>query len=61
MAGVVSVAIAVLLGVPFGLVSGYFGGWTDAVLARSTEAMLAIPFLIFAIALAAFLRASPMR
>ena len=55
MAGVVSVAIAVLLGVPFGLVSGYFGGWTDAVISRSTEAMLAIPFLIFAIALAAFL------
>ncbi len=55
MAGVVSVAIAVLLGVPFGLVSGYFGGWIDAVISRSTEAMLAIPFLIFAIALAAFL------
>jgi ABC-type dipeptide/oligopeptide/nickel transport system permease subunit len=55
MAGVVSVAIAVLLGVPFGLISGYFGGWIDAVISRSTEAMLAIPFLIFAIALAAFL------
>ncbi|WP_210485166.1 ABC transporter permease [Microvirga antarctica] len=55
LAGVVSVAIAVLLGVPFGLISGYFGGWTDAVISRSTEAMLAIPFLIFAIALAAFL------
>jgi ABC-type dipeptide/oligopeptide/nickel transport system permease subunit len=55
MAGVVSVAIAVLLGVPFGLISGYFGGWIDAVISRATEAMLAIPFLIFAIALAAFL------
>jgi ABC-type dipeptide/oligopeptide/nickel transport systems, permease components len=54
-AGVVSVAIAVLLGVPFGLVSGYFGGWIDAAISRSTDAMLAIPFLIFAIALAAFL------
>jgi ABC-type dipeptide/oligopeptide/nickel transport system permease subunit len=55
MAGVVSVAIAVLLGVPFGLIAGYFGGWTDAVISRATEAMLAIPFLILAIALAAFL------
>lgn len=54
-AGVISVTIAVLLGVPFGLVSGYFGGWIDAVISRATEAMLAIPFLIFAIALAAFL------
>jgi ABC-type dipeptide/oligopeptide/nickel transport system permease subunit len=55
MAGVVSVAIAVVLGVPFGLISGYFGGWIDAVISRATDAMLAIPFLIFAIALAAFL------
>ena len=55
MAGVVSVAIAFVLGVPFGLVSGYFGGWTTPSYRASTEAMLAIPFLIFAIALAAFL------
>ncbi|MCB8823050.1 ABC transporter permease [Microvirga rosea] len=54
-AGVISVTIAVLIGVPFGLLSGYFSGWIDAVISRSTEAMLAIPFLIFAIALAAFL------
>jgi ABC-type dipeptide/oligopeptide/nickel transport system permease subunit len=55
MAGVVSVVIAIVLGVPFGLAAGYFGGWTDAVISRATEAMLAIPFLILAIALAAFL------
>ncbi|RYD46694.1 MAG: ABC transporter permease, partial [Sphingomonadales bacterium] len=29
MAGVVSVGIAVAIGVPFGLLSGYFGGWVD--------------------------------
>jgi peptide/nickel transport system permease protein len=55
MAGVFSVAIAVLIGVPFGLVSGYFGGWIDMVISRITEAFLAMPFLITAIALAAFL------
>jgi ABC-type dipeptide/oligopeptide/nickel transport system permease subunit len=55
MAGVVSVTIAIVLGVPFGLVAGYFGGWIDAAISRATDAMLAIPFLIFAIALAAFL------
>ncbi|GAK70085.1 putative ABC transporter permease protein [Agrobacterium rubi TR3 = NBRC 13261] len=55
MAGVVSVAISVLLGVPFGLISGYFGGWVDQVISRITEAFLAMPFLIMAIALAAFL------
>jgi peptide/nickel transport system permease protein len=55
MAGVFSVAIAVFLGVPFGLLSGYFGGWVDMIISRITEALLAMPFLITAIALAAFL------
>jgi peptide/nickel transport system permease protein len=54
-AGVVSIAIAVMFGVPLGLLAGYLGGWTDIVLGRLTDAMLAIPFLILAIALAAFL------
>jgi len=55
MAGVISVLIAVFVGVPFGLVSGYFGGWTDQAISRVTDALLATPFLILAIALAAFL------
>ena len=55
MAGVFSVAIAVVIGVPFGLISGYFGGWIDMVISRITDAFLAMPFLITAIALAAFL------
>jgi len=54
-AGVVSVLIAMLIGVLFGLLAGYFRGWVDAVVSRCTEALLAIPFLITAIALAAFL------
>ncbi|HEV7437540.1 MAG TPA: ABC transporter permease [Pseudorhizobium sp.] len=55
MAGVFSVVIAVVIGVPFGLIAGYFGGWVDQVVSRVTEALLAMPFLITAIALAAFL------
>ncbi len=55
MAGVISVAIAVATGVPLGLISGYFGGWLDQIISRITEAFLAMPFLIMAIALAAFL------
>ncbi len=55
LAGVISVGIAVLMGVPLGLIAGYFGGWTDACISRCTEALLAAPFLILAIALAAFL------
>ncbi|WP_097173840.1 ABC transporter permease [Stappia indica] len=55
LAGVVSVLIAVVVGVPFGLLAGYFGGWTDQIISRITDALLATPFLILAIALAAFL------
>jgi peptide/nickel transport system permease protein len=54
-AGVISVAIAIVAGVPLGLLAGYVGGWTDALISRVTDAMLACPFLILAIALAAFL------
>jgi peptide/nickel transport system permease protein len=55
LAGVISVSIALCVGVPFGIVSGYLGGWIDALLSRITDAMLAVPALILAIALAAFL------
>ena len=55
MAGLVSVLIALIVGVPLGLISGDCGGWVDSLISRATEAALAIPFLILAIALAAFL------
>lgn len=54
-AGVISVGIAISIGVPLGLLAGYLGGKVDAILGRITDAMLAVPFLILAIALAAFL------
>jgi len=55
LAGVLSVLLAVLVGVPLGLVSGYYRGRLDQVLMRLTDALLAFPFLILAIALAATL------
>jgi peptide/nickel transport system permease protein len=55
LAGLVSVSLALAAGVPIGLVSGYFGGIVDGTLMRMIDAMLAIPFLILAISLAAFL------
>ena len=55
LAGVVSVMITIVVSVPVGLVAGYFGGWVDQVISRITDALLATPFLILAIALAAFL------
>ena len=55
LAGVVSVSISLALGVPIGMLAGYVGRWVDALISRITDAMLACPFLILAIALAAFL------
>lgn len=55
LAGFVSVSISLAFGVPIGLLAGYAGGWADALISRMTDAMLACPFLILAIALAAFL------
>jgi peptide/nickel transport system permease protein len=55
LAGVVSVSISLLLGVPIGLTAGFVGGWVDGLISRITDAFLACPFLILAIALAAFL------
>jgi peptide/nickel transport system permease protein len=55
LAGVVSVLIAAGIGVPAGLMAGFAGGWIDVILSRIVDAMLACPFLILAIALAAFL------
>ncbi|MEI6733841.1 MAG: ABC transporter permease [Comamonadaceae bacterium] len=55
LAGLVSVCISMALGVPVGLLAAYVGGWTDGLISRFTDSMLAVPFLILAIALAAFL------
>ena len=55
MAGVISVMGALLIGVPLGVLAGLIGGWVDALISRVADAMLSVPFLILAIALAAFL------
>jgi peptide/nickel transport system permease protein len=55
LAGAIAVTIALGVGVPLGLLAGYRGGVIDALISRITDAMLACPFLILAIALAAFL------
>ncbi|MBF9000211.1 MULTISPECIES: ABC transporter permease [Vibrio] len=58
MAGFFSVFIALIIGVPLGMIAGYCGGKVDSVISRCTEAIMAMPSLILAIALAAALGAS---
>ena len=49
--GLVAVTIAILIGTLMGALSGYFGGWTDTIIMRFVDVMLAFPsiFLILAI------------
>lgn len=51
--GVGVVAIAFLVGVFFGTIAGFAGGWTDSIIMRVVDAILAFPALVLAIALAA--------
>jgi len=50
-AGVFSILLAIAVGVPLGLVAGYYRGALDQVVMRLTDAWLAFPFLILAIGL----------
>jgi len=45
-------ALSVIIGTFFGIIAGYFGGWVDAVIARTMDVFLAFPLLLFALALA---------
>ncbi|WP_377297203.1 ABC transporter permease [Rhizobium sp. SGZ-381] len=58
LVGILSVTIAIAIGVPLGMIAGYFGGVVDMVISRVSDALLACPFLVLAIAFAAFLGAS---
>ena len=54
-AGVFSTVLAIVIAVPIGLVAGYYRGWIDPVISRATDVLLAFPFLILAVGLAAIL------
>ncbi len=51
LVGVLGTVLAVIMGVPFGLISGYFGGRVDDSLMRIADVMLAFPALVLALAL----------
>jgi len=53
--GIFSTLISLLIGTTLGLVSGYFGGILDTVIMRLTDAVLAFPYVLFAMALVAVL------
>ncbi|GAA5120936.1 ABC transporter permease [Pseudonocardia adelaidensis] len=55
--GVLAVALAIVVGTPLGLLAGYWR-WLDALVSRLTDLLLAFPFLIVAVGLAAINGAS---
>jgi peptide/nickel transport system permease protein len=57
LVGITGTAVAGGIGLLLGILAGYLGGWVDQVVMRLTDAWLALPFLMFAIFLAALLGA----
>jgi peptide/nickel transport system permease protein len=55
--GLSAAAIVATVGTVVGLVSGYFGGWIDALLMRIADMALSLPFLPFVIVLTGFIGA----
>ena len=54
-AGAISVSLALLLGIPMGLLAGYFGKWVDQVLMRLADALWSFPGLVLALAVESIL------
>lgn len=55
MVGILTVSISVGVGTALGALAGYFRGWLDTLLSRFADLLMAFPFLIFAIAIMAFI------
>ena len=53
--GLLATLIGLVIAVPLGLIAGYFRGWADPVVSRITDVLLAFPWLIIAVGLAAIL------
>lgn len=52
---VLAVALSIVVGLPLGVASGYFGGWTDHSLMRLVDTLLSFPALLLALAISAVL------
>ncbi len=55
MVGVIATSIAALIGMAMGLAAGYFGGWINNVIMRITDALMSLPPIVLALAVAALL------
>jgi ABC-type dipeptide/oligopeptide/nickel transport system permease subunit len=53
--GVIVIVLATGIGIVTGLAAGYLRGWTDVIISRVVDILLAFPYLIFAIAMIAMM------
>jgi ABC-type dipeptide/oligopeptide/nickel transport system permease subunit len=53
--GIIAVGIGAIIGTALGLIAGFFGGWIYTIIMRLTDALMAVPPLLFALVLAALL------
>jgi peptide/nickel transport system permease protein len=51
LVGIIAVGVAIVAGVPLGLISGYFGGLVDHAIMRAMDAIIAFPALVLALAI----------
>ncbi|MFH1414585.1 MAG: ABC transporter permease [Elusimicrobiota bacterium] len=58
MVGFISVGISLLIGVPLGLIAGFYGGWTDRIIMRIVDMMLCFPTLFLILMVITFLEPS---
>ncbi len=49
-AALLAVSVALLIGVPLGLIAGFAGGWTDTLISRVIDTFLSFPAIILAVA-----------
>lgn len=55
MIGFLAVGIGLVVGMPLGAISGYYGGWVDMVVQRIADVLLSFPSILLALALVAAL------
>jgi peptide/nickel transport system permease protein len=58
LVGITTVVLSGLIGVFLGVLAGYKGGWTDAVIGRIIDTLFAVPFVLLAMSLIAILGTS---
>jgi peptide/nickel transport system permease protein len=55
MVGIIATGIAAIIGMAMGLLAGYYSGWINSVIMRITDALMSIPPIMLALAVAAIL------